>query len=75
MLGFGCASASLSLSVHLQAVPGLCGADADSAQAVWEEALPHGIPPSPLDGIYFENQQELNTRFPALGNAGFGRKW
>ncbi len=24
------------LSVHLQAVPGLCGADADSAQAVWE---------------------------------------
>ena len=46
-----------------------------SAQAQWEQALPHGIPPSPLDGIYFENQQELNTRFPALGNAGFGRKW
>jgi hypothetical protein len=46
-----------------------------TARAQWEEAKAFGVLPQPLDGIYFENQQELNAQFPALGGAGFGRKW
>lgn len=46
-----------------------------SARAQWEAAKLHGKPPSPMDGIYFENQAELNQQFPDLGAAGFGRKW
>ena len=47
----------------------------ESARAQWEEAKLHGVPPSPMDGIYYKNQQELNAQFPDLGSAGFGRKW
>ena len=32
-------------------------------------------PPISLDGIYYANQAELNTQFPDIGSAGFGRKW
>ena len=46
-----------------------------AARAQWEEAKSFGVLPQPLDGIYFANQRELNIKFPALGGAGFGRKW
>ena len=46
-----------------------------SAREQWEEAKAFGVLPEPLDGIYYANQAELNTQFPDIGSAGFGRKW
>lgn len=46
-----------------------------AARAQWEEAKAFGVLPQPLDGIYFANQDALNKQFPAIGRAGFGRKW
>ena len=45
------------------------------AREQWEEAKAFGILPKPMDGIYFENQTQLNQKFPHIGQAGFGRKW
>ena len=47
----------------------------ESARAQWEAAKLHGVLPSPMDGIYFANQADLNKQFPDLGAAGFGRRW
>jgi hypothetical protein len=60
---------------HLARLQRVWRAAGESARAQWEEAKLHGVPPSPMDGIYFANQQELNAKFEALGGAGFGRKW
>jgi hypothetical protein len=38
----------------------------EAARVQWEAAKLHGVVPSPMDGIYFENQQELNAQFPDL---------
>eukprot|EP01052_Picozoa_sp_SAG31_P022027 SAG31_NODE_1733_length_7417_cov_1.994397_4_plen_128_part_00 len=46
-----------------------------AAREQWEEARAFGILPKPMDGIYFENQTQLNQKFPHIGQAGFGRKW
>ena len=59
---------------HLARLQKVWSVAVESARAQWEDAKLEGVVPSPMDGIYFKNQAELNNRFPGLGSAGFGRR-